>query len=494
MTESDPNKMAEPVLEPDNALPETTLETLPEAVREAAARAGWPALMPVQAKAIPYLLQRRDLMVQSRTGSGKTGAYVLPMVHQLDFASASCQALVLTPTRELAHQVAQAATLLFGEGGLHVVSVYGGAAYGPQIEGFKRGAHLVVGTPGRILDHLIRGTLSLDGLKFLVFDEADRMLSMGFYPDMRRIQSFLPRRRVHGSMFSATYPPYVLRLAEEFLDHPGFLSLSKDHVHVAETTHLFTVCPPMRKDRSLVKILEVENPASAIIFCNTRENVGFVTTVLQRFGYDADALSADLTQAAREKVMARLREGSLRFLVATDVAARGIDIPELSHVIQYEPGEDPESYVHRSGRTGRAGAAGTAITLVAGMEEIRLMEIARAYNLPMEERPLPTDEEVEALVAQRVTALLESEFRALDNIRKERLKRFLPLARSLEQEADETDLVAMLLDNYYQRSLHGPETPPLGAARPPAPPREHRPRRSEDRSREGRDRRPPRRR
>lgn len=459
----------EALAEPENPLPEVTLDQLPEAVRTAAARAGWSSLMPVQAKAIPYLLAGRDLMVQSRTGSGKTGAYLLPLLLRLDPALPACQALVLAPTRELALQVSEAASLLFEGTGLNVVPVYGGAAYGPQIEGFKKGAHLVVGTPGRILDHLLKGTLSLYELRTLVFDEADRMLSMGFYPDMRRIQGHLPKRKVHGSMFSATFPPFVLRLAEEFLDRPGFLSLSRDHVHVAETAHLFFVCPPMRKDRSLVKILEVENPHSAIVFCNTRENVAYVTTVLRRFGFDADALSSDLSQAMRERVMDKLRRGTLRFLVATDVAARGIDVPELSHVIQYEPGEDPESYIHRAGRTGRAGAVGVAITLVSGMEEIRLKEIAKAYGLPLEERPLPTDEEVEALVAQRVTALLEAEFRNLDNIRRERLRRFLPLVRSLEQEADEADLVAMLLDDYYQKSLHAPAAPALPGGEAPAP-------------------------
>ena len=212
--------------------------------------------------------------------------------------------------------------------------------YGPQIEALEGGAEIVVGTPGRVLDHLLRGTLSLDALQMRVFDEADRMLSMGFYPDMQEVQRHVPataRKTLHNSMFSATYPAFVMRTAQEFLRVPEFLSLSGDQVHVTETEHEFYVVPAMDKDRSLVRVIELENPASAIIFCNTKSAVHYIAVVLQRFGYDADELSADRSQADRERILARVRDGSLRFLVATDVAARGLDIPQLSHVIQYEP-------------------------------------------------------------------------------------------------------------------------------------------------------------
>ncbi len=178
-------------------------------------------------------------------------------------------------------------------------------------------------------------------------------------------------------MFSATFPAYVMRLAGEFLRHPEFLSLSRDHIHVAGTDHIYYLVPGMQRERSLVRIIEVENPVSAIIFCNMKSTVHYVSVVLKRFGYDADELSSDLAQGARERVMGRVSKGTLRFLVATDVAARGIDIPDLSHVIQYEPPEDPELYIHRAGRTGRVGASGTAITLVAGMEQFKLRSIAR---------------------------------------------------------------------------------------------------------------------
>lgn len=446
----------ERLVEPANALPPTTYEGLPPGLQEACARAGWPSLVPVQARAIPYMRARRDIMVQSRTGSGKTGAFLLPILERVDPAVAACQALVLVPTRELANQVGRDAEALFGGTGVRTVPVYGGAAYGPQIDGFRKGAHVVVGTPGRILDHLLKRTLTLERLGTLVFDEADRMLSMGFYPDMVRIREFLPRRGVHGAMFSATFPSAVLRLARQFLREPDFLSLSRDRLHVAETDHLFYIVPPMKKDRALIRIIEVENPQSAIIFCNTKAETHYVSEVLKVFGYDADELSADLSQGARERVMARVRKGELRFLVATDLAARGIDIPELSHVILYEPGEDPEAYIHRAGRTGRAGASGVAISLVAGMEEIKLKQVAAQFKIPIEERPLPTDEDVEAVVSQRVTALLEAELRARDSLKTERMRRFLPLARSLGEDEEEAAVVAMLLDDYYQKSLHAP--------------------------------------
>jgi ATP-dependent RNA helicase DeaD len=449
-------RSAEDVVEPENALPEVSIGDLPQKLQDACARAGWASLVPVQSKALPYLLARRDLMVQSRTGSGKTGAFLLPILERIDPTLAACQALVLVPTRELAHQVARDAGTLFGEGGVRTVPVFGGAAYGPQLEGFRKGAHVVVGTPGRILDHLLKRTLSLSELSTLVFDEADRMLSMGFYPDMVRIREFVPKRKVHGAMFSATFPPPIVRLAGQFLAKPDFLSLSRDHLHVAEVEHVFTIVPGMKKDRALVRIIELENPVSAIIFCNRKAEVHYVSEVLKRFGYDADELSADLSQGAREKVMARVRKGELRFLVATDLAARGIDIPDLSHVILYEPGEDPEAYIHRAGRTGRAGASGVAISLVAGMEEIKLRQVAEQYGIALQERPVPTDEDVEAIVSQRVTALLEAELRARDSLKAERMRRFLPLARALGEDEDESALMAMLLDDYYQRSLHEP--------------------------------------
>ncbi len=452
---------------PTDSLPTITLDDLSEDQQAAVARAGWSGLMPVQARAIPYLQAGHDMMIQARTGSGKTGAFLLPMLERLDATKGVCQALILVPTRELARQVEHEAEMLCRNTDLRTVAVYGGVGYGPQIDALKHGAQIVVGTPGRVLDHLLKRTLSLAQLRMLIFDEADRMLSMGFYPDMVELQRYLPDRNIQASMFSATFPVHVMRTARQFLRNPEFLTLSSDHVHVTDTEHIVYSVPDMGRERSLVRLIEVENPEAAIIFCNTKVHVHFVAVVLQRFGYDADELSADLSQQEREQVLARVRQGTLRFLVATDVAARGIDIPELSHVIQYELPEDIEGYIHRAGRTGRAGATGIAISLVSPRDKLILTRIAKQYEIDFEERPLPAPEEVEAVVAERVTALLEARLRERDKLQAERSVRFIPLARSLADNEDELAIIAMLLDDYYQKMLHTPIAPP----EPPVPPK-----------------------
>jgi ATP-dependent RNA helicase DeaD len=290
------------------------------------------------------------------------------------------------------------------------------------------------------------------------------MMSMGFYPDMVRVQEFLPDHPINGYMFSATIPPHVMRLANMFLDKPGFLSLSRDHVHVQDTEHVFYITPGLDKDRALVRIIEFETPSQAIIFCNTKTRVDYVAAVLQRFGYNADQISSDLTQNARDKVIQRLRDGKLRFLVATDVAARGIDIPDLSHVIQYEPPDDLEAYIHRAGRTGRAGATGTAITLVNYNEKRQLTRIAAHYEIEIDERPLPRDEDVENLVAQRLIGQLEARLRDRDRLQIERMQRFAPMARQLAEDEDGLALLTMLLDDTYHAWMYKPpELPPIGS-------------------------------
>jgi ATP-dependent RNA helicase DeaD len=447
---------------PEDALPEVGLSDLPAQLQEACARAGWGGLMPVQAKSLPYMLKGRDIMVQARTGSGKTGAFLLPLLGRLKAAQTNCQALILVPTRELAQQVAAEAETLFAGTGVECVAVYGGVGYGAQLDAFKRGAQIVVGTPGRVLDHLLKRSLSLADLSTLIFDEADRMLSIGFYPDMKDIQRYLPRKRIHSAMFSATFPQQVLRLAQEFLTDPGRLSLSEGQVHIADMTHAFYEVPSMGKDRALMRIIEMESPESAIIFCNTKADVHYLTAVLSRFGYNADELSADLTQSRRDQVLSSVRSGQLRFLIATDVAGRGIDIPGLSHVILYAPPENPESYIHRAGRTGRAGAAGTVISLVDVMQKMELMRISRQYGIKLEERQLPTEADLAAHVTQRITTVLEGKLRAKDSLERERLRRYVDVARAMAQDEDQALLLAMLLDGAYQKAMHTAAPQPEG--------------------------------
>ncbi|MBX3049752.1 MAG: DEAD/DEAH box helicase [Anaerolineales bacterium] len=434
---------------PQDGLPATKLAELSARIQQAAQQVGWSELAPVQAMAVPYLLAGQDLMVQARTGSGKTGAFLLPMLDRLDPALKQAQALVLVPTRELASQVTDEATKLFADTGLEVVPVYGGVGYQQQIDGFQRGAQLVVGTPGRVLDHLLKRNLKLDHLKLLVMDEADRMLSMGFYQDMLEVQSYLPSKGVQGSMFSATFPANVQRLAERFLDKPAFLSLSRDHVHVTDVQHVMMKAARMDKDRALVRLLEIDNPPQALIFCNTKTRVTYVTTVLQRFGYNAAEMSSELSQAARERVLQQLKDGHVRFVVATDVAARGIDIQDLGYVVLYEPPEDPELYIHRAGRTGRAGASGIAISLIMGLEERELKKIASIYKIEFQERPAPTDEDVARVVSERMIAILEGQLRTRDKLQTERMQRFMQLSAQLAESEEGRALLAMILDDRY---------------------------------------------
>ena len=437
--------------EPDPPLPEASVDGLPEALRGAVARLGWTSLMPVQQKAIPYMLAHRDLIVQSKTGSGKTGAFLLPLIEKLDPTIAAPQALILTPTRELARQIYTTFEEAIDEKlGLRGVAVYGGVGYGPQIKAFRQGAHLVVGTPGRVLDHLEQRNLRLDDLRVLILDEADEMLSVGFYPAMKQLQRFLPPKR-ESYMFSATMPFKVQVLGEEFLQKPGFLSLGK--VSVDKMEHRYTVVAPMSKNQVLVRYIELESPESAILFANTKKRVEYLTGFLQNYGVDAMALSGDLSQKERDRVMAEIRSGRLRFLVATDVAARGIDISDLSHILMYDVPQDPEYYVHRAGRTARAGKEGVVITLATITDEHVLKSISRKFNLEMQREETPAQRTVEAHVSERVIELLEGRFRAMSDAEKDHARKYLPIVLNLMRDG-QTQLLAMLLDRFYHDTLH----------------------------------------
>lgn len=478
MTNTEPTTNTDAV---KSSLPSITLAELSAKIQSAARQADWTELSPVQSRSIPFLLAGRDIMVQARTGSGKTGAFLLPMLERLDPNQKKPQALILVPTRELAGQVTKDALTLFAGSGLEVVAVYGGVGYGPQIDAFQRGAQVVVGTPGRVLDHLLKRNLNLDTVKMLVLDEADRMLSMGFYPDMLEVQRYLANKKVNSSMFSATFPPNVQRLAQRFLQSPEFLSLSRDHVHVTDVDHIIMPVPRMDKDRALVRLLEVDNPTQALIFCNTKQRVNYVTTVLQRFGLNAAELSSELSQSARENVLAKLKDNSLRYLVATDVAARGLDVPELSHVILYEPPDDPELYIHRAGRTGRAGAGGVAISLVQGDLEMReLKKIASIYKVEFIERQAPSDEDVAAVVSERLIAQLEAQQRGRDKLQAERMQRFAPMARQLAETEEGQALLAMLLDDAYHAAAHKGEGQAPVHEKTKEPPRDRGPRRPQN--------------
>ncbi|MEM1126489.1 MAG: DEAD/DEAH box helicase [Bacteroidota bacterium] len=451
----------EKLADPEEALPQVEVGDLPPRIQEAVQAAGWPSLTKVQQQAIPYMLDRRDLIVQSRTGSGKTGAFLLPLFELIDSSTRGTQVLILTPTRELARQINEEFERMRlrrdDADTLEGVLIYGGVKYGPQIDGLERGVQVVIGTPGRILDHIQRGTLKLHDLRVLILDEADEMLSMGFYPAMRDLKQYLPEPR-QSYMYSATMPPNVRALGNLFLKDPGFLSLSIGHQSVDTIEHRYYKVEPMERDRALIRIIEMEHPDSAIIFANTKREVEYLATFLQNYGHDADAISGDLSQQQRERVMDRIRKANLRFLVATDVAARGIDISDLSHVFMHEVPQDPESYLHRAGRTGRIGKTGTAIVLVTRLEERALWSIARRYNFEPEERPLPTDDDVTERIGERLTVHLETLRREKTNLERERAERFVPLAQNLARE--EPQLLAILLDGFYHELLHRPGDQP----------------------------------
>lgn len=464
------------VKQPENPLPAATIDDLPPELQKACKSAGWDSLTPVQSMAIPYLLAGRDIMVQSRTGSGKTGCYLLPLLASLSSELKAPQALVLAPTRELAVQVEREAHTLFMGSGLAACAIYGGVGYREQLQAIRAGAQVIVGTPGRVIDLLLKKHLDFKNLRVLVFDEADRMLSFGFYPDITEIARHLPEKR-QTELFSATYPPFVMRLAEEFMHNPEMLSLSRDELHVPEVDHLFVQVKPMDKDRALIRLLESDNPSSAIIFCNTKANVHYLTSVLQNFGYSADELTSDSPQKKREAVLAKLRNGTVKYLVATDVAARGIDIPNLSHVFLYESPNDHESYIHRAGRTGRAGAAGTVVSLVDVMERVELQRIAKHYKIKLREIGQPSDEDISKNLCARMNTILEGRLRDMSNVERMRLNRYLPLAREIaamsgDDENRNIELIAMLLDDSHQAMLGGTRFPkPLPKPAPARPQR-----------------------
>jgi ATP-dependent RNA helicase DeaD len=324
---------------------------------------GYEAPTPIQAQTVPLLLAGRDVIAQAQTGTGKTAAFGIPIVERVDPAVRSPQALVLAPTRELAVQVAQAIHGLGRHRGISVLPVYGGQPIDRQLRALRHGVQVIVGTPGRILDHLRRDTVSLAGIRFLVLDEADRMLDMGFIEDVEYILSHLPAER-QTALFSATLPAPVAALGRKYMREPMRVQIEKETVTVPQVRQTAYEVSARSKEDALARILDVENPTSAIIFCRTKREVDELAESLRARGYLAEPIHGDLSQRERDAAMGRFRQGQVELLVATDVAARGLDIPEVTHVINYDIPVDPESYVHRIGRTGRAGRAGEAVTLV----------------------------------------------------------------------------------------------------------------------------------
>ncbi|MCW3095475.1 MAG: box helicase protein [Chthonomonadaceae bacterium] len=362
---------------------------LSEPTMRAIIEAGFEAPTPIQEQSIPILIAGHDLIGQAQTGTGKTAAFALPMAEILDPNLQQPQAIILLPTRELCIQVAQETHTLSKFSRLRVVPVYGGQPIDRQFRALSFGAHIVVGTPGRVLDHLRRGTLKLNNVKMVVLDEADEMLNMGFLEDVEEILKSAPEAR-QTALFSATMPPRIAALARTYLRDAQRVTIESKRRTVELVTQTYYEVPPSQKVEALTRILDMESPGSTILFCRTRRDVDDLGESLQMRGYQAETLHGDMNQAARDRVMARFRSGQADLLIATDVAARGLDIDQVTHVINYDIPWDVEAYIHRIGRTGRAGRTGDAITLVSARERYQLRQIERYINAPILPARVPT--------------------------------------------------------------------------------------------------------
>ncbi|MGZ0711406.1 DEAD/DEAH box helicase (plasmid) [Coraliomargarita sp. W4R53] len=388
---------------------------LGEAVLKALRDVGYETPSAIQAATIPTLLKGRDVVGLAQTGTGKTAAFALPILDRLDVSQKTPQALVLAPTRELALQVCEAFEKYASHvKGVHVLPVYGGQGYGVQLSALRRGVHVIVGTPGRIMDHLDKGTLDLSELKYLVLDEADEMLKMGFAEDVETILADTPSTK-QVALFSATMPATIRRMSKQYLNDPEEITVKSKTTTSASTTQRYLIVSFQQKMDALTRILEVENFEGMIIFGRTKSVTEEIAEKLRARGYSAAAINGDVVQAQRERTVNQLKSGKLDILVATDVAARGLDVERISHVINFDIPTDTESYVHRIGRTGRAGRSGDAISFVTPRERGLVRAIERATRQELTEMRLPSVDEVNetrlSRFDDRITAALSESAR-----------------------------------------------------------------------------------
>ena len=423
---------------------------LTEPMLHAIADLGFEAPTPIQARSIPLLLAGRDLIGQAQTGTGKTAAFGLPLIQLTDVTRMEPQALVLEPTRELAVQVAGGIHALAKHTGLRVVPVYGGQPLDRQFRALREGAQIVVGTPGRVMDHMRRGTLSLASVKFCVLDEADEMLALGFLEDMETILAELPDPR-QLAFFSATMPPRITALTKKFLKDPAHVAIDVRRRTVETTNQTYYEVAPGKKQEALARVLDMETPGPTIVFCRTRQETNDLADALRLRGYSAEALHGDLGQADRDRVMRRFREGLADLLIATDVAARGLDIETVTHVINYDIPWDVEQYIHRIGRTGRAGRTGDAITLVEGRERRQLRAIEQMIGTTIKPARIPTA----ADIAARRRDLFQQSLR--ETLAAREFDGYLATVEALAEEYDMAEVAAAALQMLWQSQHSGPE-------------------------------------
>ncbi|MFC6146416.1 DEAD/DEAH box helicase [Corynebacterium nasicanis] len=385
---------------------------LPDAVLAAVKKVGYETPSAIQAQTIPVLMQGNDVVGLAQTGTGKTAAFALPILARIDIEDRSPQALVLAPTRELALQVADSFQSFADHlGKISVLPIYGGQAYGIQLSGLRRGAQIIVGTPGRVIDHLEKGSLDISRLRFLVLDEADEMLNMGFQEDVERILEDTPSEK-QVALFSATMPNGIRRISKQYLNDPHEITVKSETRTNTNITQRYLHVAHRNKLDAITRILEVTEFEAMIVFVRTRHETEEIAEKLRARGFSAAAINGDIAQAQRERTVDQLKDGRLDILVATDVAARGLDVERISHVFNFDIPNDTESYVHRIGRTGRAGRTGEAILFVTPRERRMLRSIERATNAPLTEMELPTVDEVnesrKAKFMDSITQALES--------------------------------------------------------------------------------------
>ncbi len=407
---------------------------------------GFTAPTEIQAQAIPHLLAGRDVVGQAQTGTGKTAAFGLPILERIDPKSPAVQALILTPTRELAMQVCQAIRTFTDDRRVKVVTIYGGQSIDLQVDRLRRGAQIVVGTPGRVIDLLGRGDLKLAQLEWLVLDEADEMLNMGFIQDVEKILSQAPDER-QTTFFSATMEPSIRKLVNKFLKSPITVTIEQPKAAPSRINQVaYTIPRGWTKARAILPILELEDPEAAIIFVRTRRAAAELTSQLQAAGHSVDEYHGDLSQSQRERLLLRFRQQQIKWVVATDIAARGIHVDDLTHVINYDLPDSVESYVHRIGRTGRAGKEGTAISLVHPLDRRKLRDIENHVRQRLEIKSIPTRAEVEA----RYLDKLQTQVR--EALAGERVASFLPIVSQLAEDYEPHTIAAAALQMIYDRT------------------------------------------
>ncbi len=412
---------------------------------------GYETPSPIQAQVIPFMLQGKDVLGQAQTGTGKTAAFALPILSRIDLRQKDPQVLVLAPTRELAIQVAEAFQRYAAHmKGFHVLPIYGGQDYSTQLRQLKRGAHVVVGTPGRVMDHMRKGTLNLDTLKVLVLDEADEMLRMGFIDDVEWVLEQTPDD-IQIALFSATMPSVIRKIAQEYLTDPEQVTIKVTTASAENIRQRFWMVSGVHKLDALTRILEAETFDGMIIFVRTKTATIELAEKLEARGYSAAAINGDMSQALRERTIAHLKNGKLDILLATDVAARGLDVDRITHVVNYDIPYDTESYIHRIGRTGRAGRTGDAILFIAPRERKLLGNIEKATKQKVEEMGLPS---TEVINNKRISRFKQN---ITDTLASEELSFFSQL---LEQYQQEHNVSALEIAAALARIVQG-ETPLL---------------------------------